>query len=70
MKIRFFADDFNARFVWGWKNGEYVTDDAQEIEYFTGLGIRSEEELTEAEIKKYTKKAIKDIKRIKAKEVN
>ena len=33
-------------------------------------GSKIFEELTEAEIKKYTKKAIKDIKRIKAKEVN
>ena len=43
MKVKFFRDNFNARFVWDWKDGEFVTDDPQVIEHYRGLGIRNED---------------------------
>ena len=43
MKVKFFADDFNARFTWTWVNGEYVTSDPAQIEHYIGLGLRHEE---------------------------
>ena len=43
MKVKFFADHHNARFTWGWVNGEHVTEDAAEIENLQGIGLRFEE---------------------------
>ena len=59
MKLKFFSDDHNARFVWSWVDGQYVTDDKAEIENLTGLGLRFEtvEENKAKPVKKTTKKA-------------
>ena len=43
MKVKFFKDNFNGRFTWGWVDGEYVTEDSAEIENYIALGIRHEE---------------------------
>jgi hypothetical protein len=43
MRIRFFADDHNARFVWTWIDGQYETDNPSEIEHLKGIGLRWEE---------------------------
>jgi hypothetical protein len=44
MKVKFFADDHNARFVWHWIEGVYETEDTAEIENLKGLGLRFEEQ--------------------------
>lgn len=60
MKVKFYADNFNARFTWGWKNGEHVTDDPAEIENLKGLGLRHESaESTQDEEPKQRKKRSK-----------
>lgn len=61
MKVKFFADDHNARFTWSWVNGEHITDDAAETEHLKGLGLRFEEaegkKVAEKKSKKDQKKA-------------
>jgi hypothetical protein len=41
--VKFYKDNFNARFTWSWVDGEFVTDDSVIIEHYRGLGIRNEE---------------------------
>jgi len=50
MKVKFFADDFNGRLTWNWKDGEHVTSDSSEIEHLVGLGIRHESYLEPVEL--------------------
>jgi hypothetical protein len=47
MRIRFFADDHNARFVWTWIDGQHETDNPSEIEHLKGIGLRWEPVATE-----------------------
>lgn len=61
MEVKFFADDFNDRRCWSWKDGEYVTSDTAEIEELTGLGVRHEE-VEPPEVKKAVEKVKKEVK--------
>jgi len=58
MRIKFYADDFNARLVWHWIDGVHETEDSEEIENLKGLGLRFEtvEETKEKPAKKAAKK--------------
>jgi len=51
--VKFYKDNFNARFTWGWVDGEFTTDDSALIENYKGLGLRCEdiEEVKEEVIK-------------------
>lgn len=40
MEVRFFKDNFNARFLWGWPDDGYTTSDSAEIEKLKGFGLR------------------------------
>jgi hypothetical protein len=51
MLVKFYADHHNARFVWGWEDGEYTTDDSVEIENLVGIGLRHEEVMSFEEAK-------------------
>lgn len=42
MKVRFFKDNFNARFCWNWPDDGYVCEDSAEIENYIAHGIRHE----------------------------
>ena len=42
--VKFYRDNFNARFTWGWVDGEFTTDDLPTIENLKGLGLRFDEE--------------------------
>lgn len=41
--VKFYKDNFNARFTWDWVDGEFITDDTALIENYIGLGLRHEE---------------------------
>ena len=41
--VKFYRDNFNARFTWGWVDGEFTTDDLPTIENLKGLGLRFDE---------------------------
>jgi translation elongation factor EF-Tu-like GTPase len=38
--VKFYKDNFNARFTWDWVDGEFTTDDSALIENYKGLGLR------------------------------
>ena len=41
--MRFFKDNFNARFCWTWPEEGFVVEDSALIENYIGLGLRYEE---------------------------